>query len=851
MSEILANASKDKSLNKKVSTTSRSKVEVSVETKKKSYTDANAVPAPTKKSNRLAQKNIRKTSCSNASKVNQQKVCKPEESGKQHASTRTGSGISAKRLHKICNPVVAAPSSNVVSNPAELDITRNRHRTTEKNDVCLNRNDGDSLKDGEMQDFSPCPNEVPNVIVVEEDPPATVAPTQVTVIKEDGGEEAAVVIEPSMLEDVSCPTNDMAALQRQQQQDDIVAASYNLAGASNTHCASASSDSNQCSAETAGCRQTVLEVEASEDEQDVDVVVADSNKQYTQMSGVSALQHTLAGDVQAEQNQGYVEYGPQSMFQQQQQMNTGWYANDQSVMNSSLISGNNHMPYPQGGMPQTSNSHGLRYAQYGLDPVNPYQNNMQPPTFGRSTQDPFASQYALGPNNQYYRTMQSSDGIKYDIIDPGSNLLMAPAPGSMPGYRTSHTPGYRVLSPTSVGLQAGPSYPTMVAGDCDRTWEEIDSDEERETKRERALKRNKVKRPMNAFLVWARQKRSLYAKKNPALTNAEISVRLGERWQQLKPSEKQPYFDQAAKIKAEHKREYPDWTYQPRPKRRHINNGSRVLWAITENSRGGHSCHYINCLQPPSDGSSTISGNPIQGVVALPIQHAQGAGHPHAMYVNQPLPQGSVRVPAHVVSSGISQRQLGVPGHMIVNQQGQPLLVGSAVPAQPQLIGGQAIIPQQQNSMVPPQSSQTMQLPEPSLPSSDAPSKSRTASQNLALAGRMMAVNASTSQPPVANVIPAMTGNAQQKLNKTAAIDMADDARRILDLTNVSKPSGDKIRMPELKLPSEVSKPILAGYNDSTLPSLQEFLQPGVVRNASVVSEASETTSAFSASGSQ
>ncbi|XP_076805894.1 uncharacterized protein LOC143449537 isoform X5 [Clavelina lepadiformis] len=720
MSEILANASKDKSLNKKVSTTSRSKVEVSVETKKKSYTDANAVPAPTKKSNRLAQKNIRKTSCSNASKVNQQKVCKPEESGKQHASTRTGSGISAKRLHKICNPVVAAPSSNVVSNPAELDITRNRHRTTEKNDVCLNRNDGDSLKDGEMQDFSPCPNEVPNVIVVEEDPPATVAPTQVTVIKEDGGEEAAVVIEPSMLEDVSCPTR------------------------------------------------------------------------------------------------------------------------------------NNHMPYPQGGMPQTSNSHGLRYAQYGLDPVNPYQNNMQPPTFGRSTQDPFASQYALGPNNQYYRTMQSSDGIKYDIIDPGSNLLMAPAPGSMPGYRTSHTPGYRVLSPTSVGLQAGPSYPTMVAGDCDRTWEEIDSDEERETKRERALKRNKVKRPMNAFLVWARQKRSLYAKKNPALTNAEISVRLGERWQQLKPSEKQPYFDQAAKIKAEHKREYPDWTYQPRPKRRHINNGSRVLWAITENSRGGHSCHYINCLQPPSDGSSTISGNPIQGVVALPIQHAQGAGHPHAMYVNQPLPQGSVRVPAHVVSSGISQRQLGVPGHMIVNQQGQPLLVGSAVPAQPQvLIGGQAIIPQQQNSMVPPQSSQTMQLPEPSLPSSDAPSKSRTASQNLALAGRMMAVNASTSQPPVANVIPAMTGNAQQKLNKTAAIDMADDARRILDLTNVSKPSGDKIRMPELKLPSEVSKPILAGYNDSTLPSLQEFLQPGVVRNASVVSEASETTSAFSASGSQ
>ncbi|XP_040538851.1 transcription factor SOX-30 [Gallus gallus] len=77
-----------------------------------------------------------------------------------------------------------------------------------------------------------------------------------------------------------------------------------------------------------------------------------------------------------------------------------------------------------------------------------------------------------------------------------------------------------------------------------------------------------VKRPMNAFMVWARIHRPALAKANPNANNAEISVQLGLEWSKLTEEQKQPYYDEARKIKQRHREEFPGWVYQPRPGKR-------------------------------------------------------------------------------------------------------------------------------------------------------------------------------------------------------------------------------------------------------------------------------------------
>lgn len=62
---------------------------------------------------------------------------------------------------------------------------------------------------------------------------------------------------------------------------------------------------------------------------------------------------------------------------------------------------------------------------------------------------------------------------------------------------------------------------------------------------------------MNAFMVWARIHRAAVAKANPGANNAEISVQLGLEWSRLTEEQKQPYYEEANKIKLRHREEFP------------------------------------------------------------------------------------------------------------------------------------------------------------------------------------------------------------------------------------------------------------------------------------------------------
>ena len=83
-------------------------------------------------------------------------------------------------------------------------------------------------------------------------------------------------------------------------------------------------------------------------------------------------------------------------------------------------------------------------------------------------------------------------------------------------------------------------------------------------KGEQGEKRSQVKRPMNAFMLWSKEKRRKISSVDPSLHNSHISKILGEEWKTLPMHEKDPYIKESKTLMERHKLEHPDYHYKPR-----------------------------------------------------------------------------------------------------------------------------------------------------------------------------------------------------------------------------------------------------------------------------------------------
>ena len=137
-----------------------------------------------------------------------------------------------------------------------------------------------------------------------------------------------------------------------------------------------------------------------------------------------------------------------------------------------------------------------------------------------------------------------------------------------------------------------------------------------------------VKRPMNAFMVWAKTERRRLAMTLPGMPNSEVSKILGGLWKRLSDEEKSKYRSESESIRKQHRSEHPDYRYHPR--RRAMKSAKQSTKAALANGR----------LAARKDQRARAAAQSVGGHSAQPATfYAQQQGVPVAQCMFRQAPE--------------------------------------------------------------------------------------------------------------------------------------------------------------------------------------------------------------------